>query len=145
MISKKGSYRYGTENADIQFEIVRYSQKNEYEAVRFSQATCTCGGILFSLESDEHEGVAKRICATCGTESFMGDSAEYAAEAALESHICVCNYAYFAIMSGVALYPESDDVRWYYIGCRCASCQLVGVFADWKSESGNAVAFLAKT
>jgi len=35
-------------------------------------------------------------------------------------------------------------VRWYYIACHCVECNLVGVFADWKCEAGDAAAFLAK-
>jgi hypothetical protein len=35
-------------------------------------------------------------------------------------------------------------VRWYYIACHCFECDLVGVFADWKCEAGDAAAFLAK-
>jgi hypothetical protein len=47
-------------------------------------------------------------------------------------------------MSGVSVYEGTHDVRWYYIACRCVECNLVGVFADWKCEAGDAAAFLAK-
>jgi hypothetical protein len=42
------------------------------------------------------------------------------------------------------VYEGTHDVRWYYIACRCVECNLVGVFADWKCEAGDAAAFLAK-
>jgi hypothetical protein len=37
-------------------------------------------------------------------------------------------------MAAVALYPESKDVRWFYLGCECAKCNDSGVYADWKNE-----------
>lgn len=144
-VSKRGEYSYGTDDADIRSEIVKYSRDNKYKAVKFATALCACGSSSFALETDEDAGVANRICAACGTTKLMGDSAKYFAEATLENHVCVCDHDYFGIMSGVALYRESNDVRWYYIGCRCRSCSLVGVFADWKSESGEADVFLAET
>jgi len=75
----------------------------------------------------------------------MGDSDEFANDAEFERHACICDAAEFELLSGVALYEDSNDVRWYYIGCQCTHCHLVGVFADWKSEAGDADAFLAKT
>lgn len=143
--SKKDGYWYGTENSDIRAEIARYSRLNQYEAVKFCPAICACGGDTFKLETDEEAGAAKRVCAECAAAKLMGDSADYASDATFENHICVCDNEHFAIISGVALYAESNDVRWYYIGCRCRSCNLIGVFADWKCEGGDADAFLAET
>lgn len=144
-ISRESGYWLGTDDSDIQTEIVRYSKLNEYEAKRFARATCACGSDSFKLESDEAAGAARRSCAACGESRLMGDSAEYVADANLDNHACVCGHDAFGITSGVALYPNSNDVRWYYIGCRCRACNLIGVFADWKSESGDADAFLAET
>ncbi len=144
-VSKKGRYWYGTDDWDIQAEVVRFSRLNEYEAVKFHVASCACGGTTFKLESDEDAGVAKRRCAGCGATRLMGDSAGYAARAKFDNHSCVCDAEDFAITSGVALYTASNDVRWCYIGCRCRNCSLVGVFANWKCEGGDADAFLAET
>jgi hypothetical protein len=55
-----------------------------------------------------------------------------------------CEHEQFQLLSGVALYEDSNDIRWYYIGCLCFSCQLVGVFADWKCEAGDSDAFLTE-
>ena len=74
----------------------------------------------------------------------MGDNAEHVEEAAPEAHECVCENEVFELMSGVSVYEGTHDVRWYYIACRCVECNLVGVFADWKCEAGDAAAFLAK-
>ncbi len=143
-LTKKGDYSYGTSAKDIQTEMAEFSEDNGYPAVRYAQSVCACGNRSFNLESDEDAGVAQRTCAECGVVHFMGDSAEFADDADLGGHVCVCGEDVFELMSGVALYPDSNDVRWYYIGCRCAGCDLVGVFAEWKCEAGNADAFLAK-
>ena len=74
----------------------------------------------------------------------MGDSADHIEEAVPEAHECVCENEVFELMSGVSVYEGTHDVRWYYIACRCVECNLVGVFADWKCEAGDAAAFLAK-
>lgn len=143
-LSKRGKYWYGTTSQDLEPEIIRYSKANKYQAVVFAQSVCACGNKVFKLESDETEGVAKRICSHCGQESLMGDSAEFVDSANLEGHICVCDGEKFELLSGVALYEGSNDVRWFYIGCRCHDCSLVGVFADWKCEGGDAAVFLSK-
>ena len=75
----------------------------------------------------------------------MGDSDGFADEAEFDNHACVCDGDEFEIVSGVALYEGTADARWHYIGCRCLKCSLVGVFAHWKCEPGNATEFLAKT
>lgn len=142
-LKKKGDYWYGTSPEDIKTEIAKFSH-DEYPASRYAQSVCACGNRTFNLESDEEAGVAQRTCAECGVVHFMGDSAEFADEADLGGHVCVCDEDTFELMSGVALYADSNDVRWYYIGCRCVDCNLVGVFAEWKCEAGDADAFLAK-
>jgi hypothetical protein len=142
-LQKKGKYWYGSTAEDTKTELVKYSKLNGYTATKFSESVCTCGNRAFKLETDEDEGTAKRICTACEALHLMGDSAEYASSANFENHVCVCNSEMFQLLSGVALYDESNDVRWYYIGCLCTKCSLVGVFADWKCEAGDADAFLA--
>jgi hypothetical protein len=144
-LKKKGKHWYGATPEDIKLEMLRFSKLNEYVAVKFSESVCTCGSRLFKLESDEEDGAAKRICTECGAVHLMGDSAEYADGAKFDHHECVCRAEKFQLLSGVALYDESNDVRWYYIGCLCAQCSLVGVFAHWKCEGGDADVFLAQT
>jgi len=144
-LTKKGEFWYGTTMEDLETEVIRYSRGNAYKAVRFAQSRCSCGNLVFKLESDEDEGAARRSCVACGASHLMGDSAEYARVAQFDNHECVCGHEEFMLLSGVALYDDSNDVRWYYIGCLCMNCHLVGVFADWKSESGDADAFLSAT
>lgn len=144
-LTRKNGYCYGDTIDDLQAELVDYSQSNKYEAVKFFEAVCACGGRVFKLLTDEDEGVAQRICVACGTSHLMGDSQDYADDAELEGHVCVCDGEEFHLLSGVALYRDSSDVRWYYIGCHCTQCKLVGVFADWKCDGGDAESFLSNT
>jgi len=98
--------------------------------------------------ADSSELSFKPRCYSAPVEShlshLMGDSADYAEEAVPEAHECVCENEVFELMSGVSVYEGTHDVRRYYIACHCVECNLVGVFADWKCEAGDAAAFLAK-
>lgn len=75
----------------------------------------------------------------------MGDSRDYAEDAEFEEHVCVCDCEEFELAPAVALYAESNDVKWFYVGCRCIECGLVGVFVDYKCEAGDADVFLRET
>jgi hypothetical protein len=86
-----------------------------------------------AMPADE-QGAAVRVCAACGLEHPIGDSAEYLAEAELEQATCVCGKDVFEVVVGVSLYDGSEDVRWLYIGCRCPACGLTGCYGDWKNE-----------
>lgn len=35
--------------------------------------------------------------------------------------------------TGAAFYKDSTQARWFYVGCRCVSCGLVGCYGDWKT------------
>jgi hypothetical protein len=67
------------------------------------------------------------------------------AEAELEQHECLCGKNHFEITVGVALYDQSQAVRWLYIGCRCVACGLTGCYADWKNEHENYTQLLSNT
>jgi hypothetical protein len=142
-LRKKGKYWYGDTLDDVRTEMLRFSKLNGYVAERFAESVCTCGVRVFRLETDDEAGAARRTCTGCGNTHLMGDSAEYADEADLDFHSCVCEAEAFELLSGVALYDDSQDVRWVYLGCRCVACGLVGVFAHWKCEAGDAGEFLA--
>ena len=143
-LTRKGKHWYGSGDDDIRAVIQGFSERNGYPATDYRAAVCVCGSTLFRLFDDEEAGVARRDCVACGTAHLMGDSAAYADEADPEAHECLCGSEALAIHCGVALYPDSRDVRWLYIGCRCPQCQLVGVYAEWKCEAGDVEAFLAR-
>lgn len=144
-LKKIGGYWYGSTPADIEAEVVRFSQLNTCFATLFAQSVCACGNRSFALETDENNGVARRTCCACGAVHLMGDSAAYAERAQVQGHECLCGADDLELMSGVSLLEGTLDVQWYYIGCRCLNCDLVGVFADWRCEAGDARTFLANT
>lgn len=143
-LTKKGEFWYGTTSGDTQAELRNYSVDNRHEAVRFATSKCECGCRSFALQTDEEAGVAIRICSECGQEHLMGNSADHMESASPEGHQCVCESEVFELVSGVAVHEGTHNVRWYYIACHCVECNLVGVFADWKCDAGDAAAFLAK-
>ncbi len=133
-LHKKGKFYYGDSQADILEELSRYSQLNEYPAVHFADAVCICGGKLFNLAIDDNEGAAVRRCKKCRNEHPIGDSAEFLENAELEECECPCTSESFEITVGVALYENSEDVKWIYIGCRCENCGLTACYSDWRNE-----------
>jgi hypothetical protein len=126
-------YHYGDCQEDVREALIAYSADGDL-AEHFADAVCACGGRLFRLELDENEGVAVRTCTACAATHPIGDSDEFLEEAELEECECACGGEEFEITVGVALYPESDAVKWLFIGCRCPACGLAGCWGDWKNE-----------
>lgn len=139
----RGGHHYADGQFDIRSELQRYSADN-YPAQHFADAVCVCGSRHFRLSVDDTEGVAVRHCAVCGHEHPIGDSADYLEDAELEECKCPCGHGIFELTVGVALYSESEAVRWLYLGCRCVVCGLVGCYGDWKNECEEYREFLAK-
>lgn len=134
-LEKRGKWRYGDGQADIRAEVRRYSEAAGYPAEHYADAVCVCGGRVFGLLLDDAAGVASRVCVACDAEAHpIGDSAEYADGAGEEECACPCGREAFEITVGVALYADSEDVRWLYLGCRCPACGLTAVYGDWKNE-----------
>lgn len=125
--------RYADGQSDIRSKLQEYSANN-YPAQHFAEVVCLCGSRHFRLAIDDTEGVAMRHCSACGQEHLIGDSADYLEGAELEECECPCGHGVFELTVGVALYPESEDVRWLYLGCRCVACGLAGCYGDWKNE-----------
>jgi hypothetical protein len=133
-LHKRGRFYYGDSQTDIQTELLRYSKSNGYPAEHFANATCQCGNISFHLKIDDSEGAAVRQCKKCSVEQAIGDSADYLEDAELEECECPCGFDVFEITMGVALYAQSEDVKWLYLGCRCIHCGLTACYGDWKNE-----------
>jgi hypothetical protein len=133
-LTRRGEHSYGTDQADISSEISRYSVVNGYPAEHFADASWACGCITFGLALDDNEGAAVRKCSRGNAEHPIGDSEDYLEDAELEERACPCGGELFEITVGVALYTDSEDVRWLYLGCRCPNCALTAVYGDWKNE-----------
>lgn len=142
-LKKRGSHWYGESQADIRTELARYAALAGHPAERFADARCLCDGGLFALELDEEAGVAVRSCGSCGVRHPMADGAEFLADANLEGCACPCGAEAFELTLGAALYADSADVRWLYVGARCPSCGLTACYGDWKCEYPDANALLA--
>lgn len=143
-LSKRGRHSYGTSQTDIRESVAAYSKANGYAAHHFADASCACGGKVFRLLLDDTEGAAVRVCLDCDVEHPIGDSDEYLADAALEECACPCGKEQFEIAVGVSLFPDSEDVRWLYLGCRCVKCGLTAVYGDWKNEFNGYKNLLAR-
>lgn len=132
-LTKRGRFWYSESQEDIRAELARYSTLS-YPVDHCADAICECGKKIFRLYIDDTEGAAVRICVDCKEEHAIGDSDEYLEGAELEECECPCGSGQFEITAGVALYEGSEDVRWFYLGCRCPKCGLTAAYGDWKNE-----------
>jgi len=131
-IDETGKWWVGSEVADIGGFLDDYSAEG-HKVTDFRISKCACGSEAFHLLADDNEGVAKRICAACGNEHFICDSAEYWEDAEPETWKCVeCGDDVCNIGVGFALYNARDAIKWLYVGCRCSKCHILGCFAGWK-------------
>ena len=133
LITEQTDGLHGDSQEDIPEALKRYGSDNSVPTM-FADAVCICGSRPFGLEVDEEQGVAVRVCVACSLAHPMADSAEYLDVASLESCECLCDARRFELTMGLALYEDSEDVRWLYIGARCSVCGLVGCYGDWKNE-----------
>ena len=130
-IDKSAKWWIGTNSYDIKEYLEAYSADG-YKVSEFRTPKCSCGSDVFTLLADDDEGCAKRTCASCGEEKFIGDSDEYWADASPEKWKCVeCESTNANIGVGFSLY-EDGEIRWLYVGERCSACGILGCFADWK-------------
>ena len=131
-INTSGKWWVGSEPADIRGFLEAYATKG-YEVHDFRLTKCHCGADSFHLLADDNEGAAKRVCSKCADEHFMCDSEEYWEEAEPEHWECVeCASETTNIGVGFSLYDDDREIRWLYVGCRCAKCGVLGCFAGWK-------------
>ena len=142
-LRKRDKYEYGDSQSDIREYLRDYSEEN-YPVAHFADAVCTCGAKHFKLQLDDNEGAAVRICSECGAEHAIGDSEDYLEGAELQECECPCGSSVFEITAGVALYDQSEDVRWIYLGCRCIRCGLTACYGDWKNEYNGYEELLAR-
>jgi hypothetical protein len=130
-VDKSGKWWIGTSPNDVKEFLDAYSAES-YSIAEFRPAKCRCGSDVFGLFADDDEGCAKRACALCGKEEFICDSGEYWADASPEEWNCIeCGSADANVGVGFSLY-EDGEIRWLYIGQRCATCGVLGCFAGWK-------------
>lgn len=138
MLRKKGKQWYGDDLADLRKEMLRYSAKSYRIGCDYAPV-CACGGHNFFLGADDEEDGAALACTRCGQRGFVADSERFVKDEILDDEElceCLCGQRAFEVIVAAALYADTTDVRWWYVGCRCVQCGLVGVYADWKDDGG---------
>jgi hypothetical protein len=138
VIRKRGKHWYGETIADIREVLSRYGGKVDPLSV-FADATCDCGGRVFSLQVSEEYGEAAWFCKLCHAQYLFHDrniNGYYEGHPKADTECCGCpctkrGASYFEITVGASLYDDSEDVRWLYIGCRCVARGLTACYADW--------------
>jgi hypothetical protein len=87
-VDKSGKWWVGSNPNDIREFLESYTSDG-YVAQEFRLAKCVCGSDTFELFADDGEGVAQRVCTSCGVEHFICDSEEYWAEATPKKWKCI--------------------------------------------------------
>jgi hypothetical protein len=130
-IDKSGKWWVGTSVDDLKEYLEAFSADG-YRVHEFRPAKCKCGGETFEVLADDDEGCAKRTCTSCAMGQFICDSEEYWSDATPEQWKCIeCGFTSANVGIGFSLY-EDGEVRWLYVGERCANCGILGCFAGWK-------------
>ena len=130
-IDTSGEWWHGTEPKDVAAYLRAFSA-DSYPVSQVNLLSCSCGAQARHLWADETEGVAKVACPECKAEEYLRDSADFWGEAQPEAWSCLeCGSEVCDVGVGLSFYRMSQDVRWVYVGVRCAACGLLGCFAAW--------------
>jgi hypothetical protein len=132
VLDTSGRWWRGTEFADL-IAYLRALTADGYPVAEVRQAGCRCGGKVFRLLCDPDEGCAQRVCTRCGEHAFIGDSAEYWADAEPEPVLCPCGSDEGEVGVGFSE-RGGGEVRWITIGHRCARCGVLGSPVEWKID-----------
>jgi hypothetical protein len=142
-IDRSGQYWRGEDLADLA-EYLRSFQAGGYPIVDVVESVCAdCEGRAFRLVADDDEGCVQRICVSCGSPSFIADSADAIEDADLQPCECPCGGETFAVAVGFARHSD-QEIRWVSVGLRCLSDGTLGVYADWKIDYSPSAHLLAQ-
>ena len=131
-IDKSGKWWTGSEPDDLH-EYLTALTASAHKIDEFRLSNCECGSLVFALDVDQDEGVARRKCEQCKREHFLCDSAEYYEGQRLKRYRCVtCKSRVVNVGVGYSLYEDKQGVRWLYVGNRCTGCGTLGSMVDWK-------------
>lgn len=135
-IDTSGNWWVGSEPDDLKEYLEAYST-DSYQVHHFRLARCECGSVEFHLDASDNDGVARRTCAKCDKVHFICDSEEFWEEAEAEHWRCIeCGGECCNVGAGFSLYDDRQDIKWLYVGERCARCGVLGCFASWKIGYG---------
>lgn len=134
-IDKSGLWWVGTDAADLREHLAAYLEASD-PLHEFRSSICPCGSDVFQLHLDDTEGAARRTCAHCRRQHFIGDSKEYWSEASPEQWRCTqCGSEQANVGVGYELNDEGD-VRWMYVCLRCVACGVLCSPVDWEVNYG---------
>lgn len=137
-IRRRKGYRYGDGIAELRAEVARYAAANSHPIGADHAVACKCASKRgHRLTVDDDEGAAMLTCCGCDARGFVADSEQYLSPGAMHPDLfreCICRARAFEVLVGAALYEESRDVRWWYVGARCLRCGCLGVYGDWKDD-----------
>jgi hypothetical protein len=127
-----GKWWKGTEYADVE-AYLRALEPGGYTVDRMIQAKCGCGGLVFSLEVDQDNELARTTCVACGREAFVSDSGDHWSGASPRRVKCPSRHGEYELGLGLCI-RDSEWVRWMSIGARCVRCGILSSPLDWKSD-----------
>ena len=132
----RGGWTKGSNDRDLERYLTKYAKVyGGWPIVDVTHAKCReCGGAVFSVILDDDEGCAVRTCTRCATQLAMFDSAMYVAEAEFEDAACPCGNESFFVAGAMAK-GSDGEIRWVFVGLRCAVDNILGSYADWKIDS----------
>ena len=143
-IDRSGDWWVGDGAIDIHEYLLAYSAAI-YKVQHFRLARCECGSEEFGLEFSDAEGVVRRTCAQCGEAHFICDSEMFWRDADIEVFQCpICKSSTANVGVGFSLDEEEADIRWIYVGVRCAGCGVLGCVAGWKVGYGPSLHLMGK-
>ena len=132
-IDDSGKWWVGSEPQDLEAYLKALCEEG-YGVQAFRLARCTCGSERFKVKADRDEGAAQWTCVACSAQNLVCDSADAWDDAKPKAWSCVeCRSKEANVGCGFALL-DSGEVRWIYLGLRCAKCGILGCFADWKID-----------
>jgi hypothetical protein len=142
-IDTSGKWWVGSEPSDIGEYLMAYAADNA-PVSEFRLSKCACSSVSFFLDADDDEGCAKRVCTECSREHLICDSAEYWDEASPKHWRCTeCGGEQANVGVAFSLYDDGE-VRWLYVGERCANCGVLGCFAGWKVANSPSAQLLSQ-
>ena len=131
-IDTSGKWWTGSMPEDID-EYLRALSSDSYPVTEFRLSRCQCEGLVFRIEAAQSEGVARRICASCGIEHLICDSAENIGERTnLRKFRCVCKGNLANVGVGYSMHEGGKAVSWLWVGHRCVKCGVLGSMVEWK-------------
>jgi hypothetical protein len=131
-IDTSGQWWTGTTPEDLR-EYLRVLSGDSYPVGEFRLSQCTCGGKVFHLHVEQGEGVARRTCVECGHKHWIADSSEnYEKGMRLKKFRCItCKSHSSNVAVGFSLLADKSEIKWVFVGNRCAECGTLGSMVDW--------------